>query len=91
MNKFPIVLTVYNRPIHVERSLNSLLKCDGLSKFKLYIFSDGQKNKNQIKNVNQVRKLINQYRNKMNVSIIYRKNNFGLSKNISESLDFIFF
>ena len=49
MNKFPIVLTVYNRPIHVERSLNSLLKCDGLSKFKLYIFSDGPKIKIKLK------------------------------------------
>ena len=33
MSKFPIVLTVYNRPYHVECTLDSLLQCDGLSKF----------------------------------------------------------
>ena len=90
MNKFPIVLTVYNRPYHVECTLDSLLKCDGLSNFKLYIFSDGPKDKNQIKKVNQVRKLIQKYKNKMSISIINRKENFGLLKNITESLDFIF-
>ena len=89
MDKFPIILTVYNRPLHLKYSLNSLLKCEDLEKFKLYVFSDGPKDKDQLKNVQEVRKILNNYKNKINIEIINRKN-FGLLRNISQSLNFIF-
>jgi len=90
MDKFPIILTVYNRPLHLKYSLNSLLKCEDLEKFKLYVFSDGPKDKDQLKNVQEVRKILNNYKNKINIEIINRKKNFGLLRNISQSLNFIF-
>lgn len=37
----PIALFIYNRPLHLRRSIESLMRCEGLGKSPIYVFADG--------------------------------------------------
>ena len=54
----PIAFFVYNRPEHTKKTLESLKKNKLASKSNIYIFSDAARDRNSIKEVNQVRDLI---------------------------------
>ena len=87
-NKYaPISFFVYNRP---EKTLISLkaLEANELSKYSdLFIFSDGAKNdKQDIRNVNEVRKIIKHAKKFNNVEIIEREKNFGLYENFTSGI-----
>ena len=82
MSLAPIILFVYNRPIHTKKVLDSLSKNKYFEQSKLYIYSDGEKNEDDIKKVNDVRDIINKYDFCLKPEIIQRENNLGLSKNI---------
>ena len=58
----PVILFVYNRPEHTKSVLESLDRCDKVELFDLYIFSDGEKNKDDEK-VRMVRDIIDYYSN----------------------------
>ena len=59
----PIVLFCYNRPWHVEQTLNALSLNHGADQSVLYIFCDGPKaeaTQEQIEKINEVRKVVRQ-------------------------------
>ena len=37
----PIVLFIYKRATHLEKTLLSLLRCENLEKHSIYVFGDG--------------------------------------------------
>jgi len=79
----PIVLFVYSRPIHTEKTLNALSKDPLSKKSTLIIFSDAPKTSNDQKSVGIVREIIKNYSNCFQkVSIFERDQNYGLAKNI---------
>lgn len=78
----PIVLFVYNRPLHTKLTVEALKK-NFLSNYSnLYIYSDFQKDGSQKKDVQRVRSYLKEIVGFKKISIIERKKNYGLAQNI---------
>lgn len=83
--KTPILLFVYNRPVHTEKTIEALSKNYCASESELFIFSDGAKNNNSLDNVNKVREFIDSVENKFNfksVQIYKSEKNKGLANSV---------
>jgi hypothetical protein len=78
----PIVLFVYDRPLHLSRLIDSLKKNKLAKGSELIIYSDGPKNKHAFARVNRVRELIAEINGFKKVSIVNREINLGLSSSI---------
>lgn len=81
----PIVLFVYNRCDHAEKTLTALSENTIADKSDLYIFSDGAKSKDGSEKVDMVRNLIHlpKWKKKFkSVTIIESQSNKGLAQSI---------
>ncbi len=83
MSLSPILLTVYNRPIHTKDTLNALQNNNLAKESILYIACDGPKDNEQDKiNVKSVRKIIRTFKTFKKVNIIESQYNKGLANSI---------
>lgn len=85
MGYAPIILFVYNRADHFEKTFTALSKCVEAKKSDLFIFSDGPKNEANIEKVNQVRKAVAEVKDKdffKSVTIFESKVNKGLAQSV---------
>lgn len=83
----PICLFVYNKHHIINKVLRSISTCKNFKKHKVFIFSDNCKNENDLKNVNKLRENLSKFERKnKNVTIFFRKKNFGLKKNITQGI-----
>ncbi len=81
----PIVLFVYNRPIHTSNLLQSLRRCRLSDQSKLIVFADGPKDEasqTERKNINEVRKLVLSEKWCKEVQLIGKQHNVGLADSI---------
>ncbi len=78
MRYSPIILFAYNRPIHLQRTLDALKKNKFADKSDLYVFADGAKNSEDEKNVNKVRDIIKDINGFRDVIVNYQNKNVGL-------------
>lgn len=78
----PIVLFVYNRLNCTKRTLEALKKNELASKSELFIYSDGAKNKNDMKKVVKVREYIKNIDGFKKITIRKNKANTGLAQSI---------
>jgi len=78
----PIVIFAYNRPIHIQKTLDALAANPLAGESELFIYSDAPKNKEAIESVQAVRSLIKNVQGFKSVTIIERENNFGLANSI---------
>lgn len=86
----PIVLFVYNRPWHTQKTIESL-KANLLAKDSLlYIFSDAPKNEHAEQGVRDVRKLIKQLDGFNKVEIIEQTVNKGLASSVISGVSSVF-
>lgn len=85
----PIVLFVYNRPIHTQKTLDALSQNDLASDSDLYIYSDAAKTINEEHNVSEVRKLIKSIKGFKSVTIIEAEKNLGLASSIIQGVTHI--
>ncbi|MCX5774205.1 MAG: glycosyltransferase [Fusobacteria bacterium] len=90
MKLTPIAIFTYNRMQHIEKLLISLKKNREFDKSEIYIFSDGGKNDEDWKSVNQVRNFIKSNYNFSNIQLLERTENYGLAKSIIEGITKIF-
>jgi hypothetical protein len=81
-NLAPILLFVYNRPLHTKETVNALKKNYLSEKSDIFIFSDGSKNELDFDAVTKVRQYIKTISHFKSVSIITRNKNLGLAKSI---------
>lgn len=82
MQLAPIILFVYNRPIHTKKTVESL-KLNKLAKDSLlYIFSDGNKDEKDIDAVNKVREYVSGVTGFNEIKIMKRNKNYGLANSI---------
>jgi hypothetical protein len=82
MNLAPIVLFIYNRPKHTKATLDSLIK-NPLAKFStIYIYSDGAKNSEDEKWVNEVRQIIRTLSGFKEIVIFEKEKNDGLANSV---------
>lgn len=85
MSKHPIVLTVYNRPLHTARVLAALWEH---RVEPLYIFCDGPKGSNDVGAVREVRQRVANIRWTV-PTVIAQRENMGLSHSIVAAVDFV--
>jgi hypothetical protein len=90
MNPAPIALFVYNRLFYTKKTVFALKKNLLAKQSSLFIFSDYAKNSDDLKKVLLVRDFISKIKGFKNIRIIYRKENYGLYKNILFGIDYIF-
>lgn len=82
----PVVLFVYNRIIHTEKTITALKNNFHAEKSDLIIFSDGAKHDKDIDAVNQVRHYIQNIQGFKSVSVIERDRNYGLASSIIDGV-----
>ena len=92
MNLAPIILFVYNRPDKTLSVIQSLKKNSFAKNSELYIFSDGinKLKQDDFFKVNCVREIISNINGFKKIKKIFRKENYGLYKNITSGLNEIF-
>jgi len=85
MNLAPIVLFVYNRPLHTQKTLEALSNNELADQSTLYIYADGPKSgatDAQIKKIEETRQIIRTKKWCKEVIIIESQSNNGLANSI---------
>jgi len=82
MKLAPIILFVYNRPVHTRRTIEALAKNVLADQSDLIIYGDGPKNDAAKKGVEEVRLIIKNITGFKSISIVERDQNFGLAKSV---------
>lgn len=82
MDLAPIILFVYNRPEHTQKTINALSKNEFAKDSPLIIFSDGFKNNKDKNSVLEVRKIIRSSSGFKTLNIVEREKNYGLANSI---------
>ncbi len=82
----PIILFAYNRPNHIKRSIESLLKNKEAGQSDLFVFSDAPKREEDNLKVEKVREYLHTVNQFKSVTIIEREFNYGLGKNIIDGV-----
>jgi hypothetical protein len=86
MSLAPIVLFVYNRPWHTQKTVESLQKNELSEQSDLIVYSDAAKNDEAIKSVEEVRSYIKSVDGFKKITIIEREKNWGLADSIIDGV-----
>jgi hypothetical protein len=78
----PIILFVYNRPEHTQRTIKALQENQFAAASELYIYSDAAKDADAAGSVNQVRSYLQTISGFKNVTIRQRHINLGVDENV---------
>jgi len=82
----PVVLFVFSRVEHTARTIESLQQNELASQTEVFVYSDAARDNVEQPRVNQVRALIREIRGFKKVTIVERKANYGLARNIVEGV-----
>lgn len=82
----PIVLFVYNRPIHTRKTLEALEKADLAKDSELFVFSDGARDAATVPFVTRVRAILDEPWAFKTVTIVERDRNWGLAANVIDGV-----
>lgn len=82
----PIILFVYNRPVHTFQVINALLENKEASNSDLYIYSDAPKTEQAVEMVEQTRAYLRTINGFKSVTVVERITNWGLAKNIIDGV-----
>ena len=83
----PVLLIGFNRPKHLEAVISAL---ENIAIKNLYVFCDGPRNKNDTNLVDQVRKVVNSFENKMSIVKFYSEENYGCKYGVSGAISWFF-
>lgn len=86
MTLAPILLFVYNRPEHVRRSIESLLRNELAAQSELFIYADAAKDEEAKSAVAEVRQYIKGIKGFKSVHITEREHNWGLANNVIDGV-----
>jgi len=78
----PIILFVYNRPLHVRLTVEALQKNELAAESDLYVYSDGPKSFDDSELVAEVRKYLRNINGFKSTTIVEREVNWGLARSI---------
>lgn len=82
----PIVLFVYNRPWHTQKTVESLQKNELAKESELFIYSDEAKNEDARESVAEVREYIDKIDGFRKITVIKREKNWGLADSIIDGV-----
>lgn len=85
----PVAIFAYNRPDHLKRTIEFLLKNDLSKDSILYIFSDGCKSANDFSGVGEVREFCKTIVGFKDVFLVERSDNIGLSASIIGGVGYV--
>lgn len=85
----PIILFVYNRPLHTKQTIKALLENPLAKDSEIFIYSDAPKNHEAQEKVKEVREYIRSIQGFKNITIFEREKNFGLADNVIDGVTFI--
>ena len=85
-----VTIILYNRPKHTLRLFQSIIKAKNYHKFFFNIFCDGPKNSYDQEKIKEIKKILNQFKNKINYNLHFRKKNLGLKNNVVKSINTVF-
>ena len=89
MNLAPVILFVYNRPEHTERTLEALMQNELATQSDLFIIADGPKqgaSEEVLKEISRVKAVINKKKWCKKVTIIESEINKGLAESVIEGV-----
>ena len=86
----PILITVFDRHEHFERSLNALSQCSSADKTKVYIASDFSENPVLNNKIQAVRSFSKKFKGFKSITIFERNKNFGAVNNYFDALEKVF-
>jgi glycosyltransferase involved in cell wall biosynthesis len=78
----PVILFAYNRPQHLERTLQALKDNVLSDQTEVTVFSDGPKNDDAKQKVAEVRALVRGFQGFKALHLVERESNLGLAKNV---------
>jgi hypothetical protein len=82
----PILLFAYNRPQHLKRTVASLLQNEEAKVSDLYVFSDAAKTSRDEEAVELVRETIQNIEGFHQITLVERKENWGLARSIIDGV-----
>ncbi len=82
MNEIALILFAYNRPKHLEAALQSLQKCAESESFELFIFCDGPKSSQDVKDCDRVFEITRENWKFRSISVKRRLENLGLANSV---------
>lgn len=85
----PIAIIAYNRPWHLEQTINALLRNTEASKSRLFIFSDAPRTEKDREPVKQVRKYLRSLKGFKKVTVVSRQKNYGLAKSVVSAVNHV--
>ena len=85
-NLAPVVLFVYGRPIHTQRTIDALLQNPESKDTDLIVYSDGPKQHSDTEKVESVREIIKKTSGFKSINLIERTENLGLAENIIDGV-----
>lgn len=78
----PIVLFAYNRPLHLQKTIEALLKNPLAKESSLYIYADGAKGTKDQNQVREVKEYLQTLQGFKEISLQFRTENWGLARNV---------
>ncbi len=82
----PIVLFVYNRTSHTQKTVEALTRNHYADQSDLIVFSDGPKRESDVLSVREVRKYISSLNGFKSVQMVERDRNYGLANSIIDGV-----
>lgn len=86
----PVVIFTYNRPEHLKKTIEALKDNHLADQSELIVFSDGPRNKEDEKPIQEIRHFINSLDGFKNIQITAREKNLGLARSIISGVDSVF-
>lgn len=80
----PVILFTYNRPEHTRNTIKALAANELADETDLYVFSDAAKKEADAGKVQEIRDYVNTVTGFKQVTLVARKENYGLAKNVIE-------
>ncbi|HEY5368231.1 MAG TPA: hypothetical protein VIJ75_04500 [Hanamia sp.] len=85
MNKAPVLISVYDRPVHFQQCIESLKRNRYASETHLFVAIDAPYKKEHQKNNDRVLEYAKKINGFKEVTLIIREKNFGLNKNLHKA------
>ncbi len=82
----PLTLFVYARPVHTQRTVEALLKNNGVNEHDLIVYSDAPRSADKAQAVAAVREYLKTITGFRSVTVHHRPHNYGLAKSIIEGV-----
>lgn len=82
----PVILFVFNRPMHMARTVAALQANELAEQTPLFIFCDGQRNEKEAERVRQVREQAKAVTGFKSVTVVERERNYGLAGSIIDGV-----